>query len=337
MSAARRITCSWLEIRFTGNRKAKYASLSLAFVTAQKEVDTLARAIMMRRPQCREPRVFVLEALAVIYSFTAAAFSSDWLSISNDPGGLARLALPVATVLMLFLLRDAYADALNRRPGAGAVDAIAAYGLVVLLQAILLALLPELALPRWAPTQGGLVGFWIVVACRSLFQPGADRLPKAGPLSAEEIRWKSEEAGRKGACRTTGYLAFCALFSILAVWAVLIGRHGARAAWGLTLGGNLALMYRIFRQNFTLSSGLGGGFDAYRCRLRRQHAVLQGAGYWYYGALFPGVLLLLKGSFVYLYWLPLVVLIAAELNHRATERLLEDLKEIELACYVHTE
>jgi hypothetical protein len=94
-----------------------------------------------------------------------------------------------------------------------------------------------------------------------------------------------------------------------------------------------SFIYRILKQHSTPSSGLGGGFDAaYRRDLRRQHAVLQGAGYWYYGALLPGVLLLLKGSFVYLYWLPLVVLIAAELNHRATERLLGDLREIELPC-----
>jgi hypothetical protein len=180
-------------------------------------------ATEMTRPIYREPRVFVLEALAVIYSLTAAAFDSDWPSISSDPGGLARLALPAATVLIVFWLRDSYADPLNRRPSAGAIDAIAAYGLVFVLQMILSRLRPELALPRWAPTQGGLVGFWIVVACRSLFQPRADRLPKAGLLSAEEIRWKSEELERKGAHRTNGYLAFCALLSILALWAVPTG------------------------------------------------------------------------------------------------------------------
>jgi hypothetical protein len=292
---------------------------------------------MMRRLQYRELRVFVLEGLAVIYSFTAAAFNSDWPSISHDPGGLARLALPAATVLIVFWLRDAYANYPNPHPAAAAIDAIAAYGLVFLLQAILLAFRPELALPRWAPTQGGLVGFWIVVACRSLFQPRADRLQRAGLLSAEENRWKSEEAGRKGARRTGGYLTLCALFSILGVWSSLTGGPVARAAWCLILVANLVFFYRILKQNFTLSGGLRDGFDAYRRDLRRQHAVLQWAGYWYYGALLPGILLLLKGSFVYLYWLPLVVLIAAELNHRATERLLEDLKEIELACYVHTE
>jgi hypothetical protein len=293
---------------------------------------------MMRRPHCREPRVFVLVALAVIYSFTAAAFDSDWPSISSDPRGLARLALPAATVLIVFLLRDAYADPLNRRPAAAAVDAISAYGLVFFLQMILSALRPELALPRWAPTQGGLVGFWIVVACRSLFQPRADRLQRAGPLSAEEILWKSAELGTKGAHRTGGYLAFCALLSVLALWAVPTGGPIARAGWCLILTGNLVLIYLILKQHFTPSGGLRGGFDAaYRRDLRRQHAVLQGAGYWYYGALLPGVLLLLKGSFVYLYWLPLVVLIAAELNHRASEKLLENLKEIELPCYFHTE
>ena len=142
---------------------------------------------MMRPPQYWEPRVFVLEALAVIYSFTAAAFDSDWPSISSDAGGLVRLALPVATVLIVFLVRDAYADPLNRRPGAAAVDAICAYGLVFLLQMILSAFRPELALPRLAPTQGGLVGFWMVVACRSLFQPRDDRLQKAGLLQANHV------------------------------------------------------------------------------------------------------------------------------------------------------
>ena len=71
----------------------------------------------MRRPQYREPRVFVLEALAVIYSFTAAAFDSDWPSIPSDSSGLVRLALAAATVLIVFWLRDAYADPLNRRRG----------------------------------------------------------------------------------------------------------------------------------------------------------------------------------------------------------------------------
>jgi hypothetical protein len=292
---------------------------------------------MMLRPRYMEPRVFVLEALAVIYSFTAAAFDSDWPSISSDPSGLVRLALPAATVLIVFWLRDAYADPLNRRPSAAAVDAISAYGLVFVLQMILSRLRPELALPRWAPTQGGLVGFWIVVACRSLFQPRADRLPESGLLSAEEIRWKSEELGRKGAHRTGGYLVFCALLSMLALWAVPAGRPIARAGWCLILTGNLVLIYRILQQHFTRFGGLGGSFEIYRRALRHQYGVLQGAGYWYYGALFPGVLLLLKGSFVYLYWLPLVVLIAAELNHRAAERLLDDMKEIEVPCYVHTE
>jgi hypothetical protein len=292
---------------------------------------------MMLRPQYREPRVFVLEALAVIYSFTAAAFDSDWPSISSDPSGLVRLALPAATVLIVFWLRDVYADPLNRRPGAAAVDAISAYGLVFVLQMILSRLRPELALPRWAPTQGGLVGFWIVVACRSLFQPRVDRLPKAGLLSAEEIRWKSEELGRNGAHRIGGYLAFCALLSILALWAVSTGGPVTRAGWCLILTGNLVLIYRILKQHFAPFGGLGASFEVYRRDLRHQHSVIQVAGYWYYGALFPGVLLLLKGSFVYLYWLPLVVLIAAELNHRADERLLDDMKEIELPCYVHTD
>ena len=38
-----------------------------------------------------EIRIFLLEAVVVIYSFTAAAFRSDWPSIPNDPAALPRL------------------------------------------------------------------------------------------------------------------------------------------------------------------------------------------------------------------------------------------------------
>lgn len=49
-------------------------------------------------------------------------------------------------------------------------------------------------------------------------------------------------------------------------------------------------------------------------KLERQYAFFKYASYGYYGILLPSVMILLQGAQVYLYWLPLVVLILAELN-----------------------
>jgi hypothetical protein len=70
-----------------------------------------------------DKRIFLLQVLVVSYSFTAAAFRSDTPSIANDPGALARLAIPVAAAMFMLLLRDAFTSPAVRPPHASAVAA----------------------------------------------------------------------------------------------------------------------------------------------------------------------------------------------------------------------
>ena len=49
--------------------------------------------------------------------------------------------------------------------------------------------------------------------------------------------------------------------------------------------------------------------------------MLRGARFWYYGALFPASLVVLSGSKVYLYWIPIVILLFAEVNQSAAASL----------------
>jgi len=74
------------------------------------------------------------------------------------------------------------------------------------------------------------------------------------------------------------------------------GSLKTRAASGLLLAGTIYLFTQVHRSPECFS---------------------QRTSLWYYESLLPGVMLFLLGAPVYPYWLPLVVLIAAEWNHRA--------------------
>lgn len=111
-------------------------------------------------------RIFLLEALVVLYSLTAAAFRSDKPSIATDARGLVRLAIPAAAALVGLGIRDRLARNKTRSPHDTVIDVLAAYGLTLLSQAALMALAPEWILPRWAPTQGGFVGIILTPKAR---------------------------------------------------------------------------------------------------------------------------------------------------------------------------
>lgn len=262
-----------------------------------------------------EPRVLLLEAAVVIYSFTAAAFRSDWPSIVDDTAGLVRLAIPVIAALGGLVLRDAFTDRANRPPHATAVDVMAAYGLAALAEAATFILKPELALPRWAPTQGGFIGMVLLALTRALLVSPAQG---ESPLSAQEAVWRADQLRRKIAHIRRAYFGACVVFGSIALYGLLSGGLKARIASAWILAGTTYLVGRMTTRE--------ARFDgSYREELAGYQAFVRRASYWYYGSLLPGITLVLVGYPVYPYWLPLMVLIAAELNHREAENLRREL------------
>lgn len=114
-------------------------------------------------------RSLVLQAFVLTYSLTAGAFRSNPPSVMSDPEGLARLAIAVAVGVLGILIRDRVGRQNERSGNSLAVDLIVIYGLVIMSQLLLVFLRSELVLPRWAPTQGGFVGFILFAATRALF------------------------------------------------------------------------------------------------------------------------------------------------------------------------
>jgi hypothetical protein len=209
---------------------------------------------------------------------------------------------------------------------------IVAFALAFLSQVMLSVLKPDLVLPRWAPTQGGFVGISLVVASRSLFPPRAKLSPDVSPISVVEIGWKAEELGKRIGYSTKAYVATSVLFSLVALYFIVTGNPKTRAASCLLLAGTLYLVHQIREKDLTAAvptdASPNNSLDSYRRELQGQRAFLQRVSYWYYGSLVPATILSLLGYPVYLYWLPLVVLIAAELNHRAAEELRHELIEL---------
>jgi hypothetical protein len=262
-----------------------------------------------------EPRVLLLEAAVVIYSFMAAAFRSDWPSVTEDPAALVRLLIPVIAAMGGLLLRDAFADRANRPPHATAVDVIVAYGLAALTEVVLFALKPSLALPRWAPTQGGFVGMVLLALTRALFATPADG-PAANPTSELEAVWREAELRTKIAHTRRAYLGAWIILSLTAAYFLFSGSMKTRIASGWILGGTL---YALAQRRAPSGS--------YCAELESEHTSLRRVAWWYYGSLLPGITLALVGYPVYPYWLPLMVLIAAEWNQREMGRLAQESDE----------
>jgi hypothetical protein len=281
-----------------------------------------------------KPRIFLLEAATVVYSFTASAFQSDWPSVRDDPAGLVRLAIPASAVLLVLLVRNGY-SAESRSQLAPLLDVAAAFAFAVLSQIALAAVAPELTLPRWAPTQGTFVGWMFLTGLRSFFPPRPRTLagrPLRGPLFLEEIQYKAREFERTIWRRNRIANIVLAVLSIASIANFLASSSlRVRAACMAILSGALYVLVEIRRNGLPArawaNSGLVEYGNAYRTELQRQSALLQRVWYRYFASLLPGCFLLLQGSFVYPYILPLCILLFAEIHLREAEKLQHELDE----------
>lgn len=254
-------------------------------------------------------RSFVLQVLVLVYSLTAGSFHSNPPSVVNEPAGLIRLGIAVAAGMLGVVLLNRHSLARQSFPNATVLDIVVIYGLIVLSQVTLAFLNPALCMPYWAATQGGFVGFVLFVATRALFAaPGTDdddaSVEPGNELEQERIN------------RTNHQRMVYQIVSAIAV--ALSGLGLALAPWrgqiasALIMIGSVHLLWRAFAGRPGPAAG-----SADRVLL----AVLQSASGWYYLALLPASIVVLFGSKVYLFWVPIVILIFAEANQRAAASL----------------
>jgi len=287
-------------------------------------------------------RIFLLEAYTVIYSFTASAFHTDKPSIFEDPLAIVKLAIPVAIVLAVLLLRNAWSGGSARPQLASTIDVGLAFGLAVLSQAALWAWFPSLVLPRWRPTQGAWAAWLFLTELRTMFPPHSNMpeplVAAKQPMYLEEIRWRAEELLREFRLRNKwAYFVAAAILSVFGACFARTSVATARTGSALILAGTLYIVLELWT-GATRPIPAGDSFAPYRdfCRseLDRQSAQLRRIRRAYLGMLMPGLLLVLAGSMVYLYVILMYVFLIAELMHRAIVRLQQEHSDVSFACAV---
>ena len=254
-------------------------------------------------------RTFVLQVLVLAYSLIAGAFHANPPSFVNEPTGLIRLGIAVVAGMLGVAVRDRNSPARQRSPNSLLLDIVVIYGLIILSQVALAFLNTAFCLPSWAPTQGGFVGFMLFAATRALFAaPGAndgDGSVESGNVIGQD---RIKEANR----HRMAYQIASAIAAALSGLAFFLTPWRGQIASALIMIGSVHLLRRTFA---------GGTDPVARSADIILLAVLRSASGWYYFALLPASVIFLLGSKVYLYWVPIVILMFAEANQRATASL----------------
>ena len=249
-------------------------------------------------------RLRVLESVILGYSLLAGAFYSNPPS-PHEPEGWARLAIGVLAGMLALSIRDRRAARENRSPHAMVLDLLVAYGSVVASQMLMSLLRPALMLPRWAPTQGGFVGIVIFAATRALLPAMAD-----GDCDLLISAPGREPQGDRAYSRLRVVYGIAGLIGVgVGAISLMASSTRLRIASSLVVTGSAFLLSRTLSER---PAGSGRLDETAQACAR----IVQAAAIWYYGALFPASLVALFGAKVYLYWVPIVILIFAEVNLR---------------------
>ena len=120
--------------------------------------------------------IFFLTTCGVCYSVAAGIVN---LSLEGNPGALLRLVIPAFPAVLILLICNGFAAVEDRRRRAITLDIVAAMGVAAMTQLILLvALRPDLMLPRWCPSEGSVLAWLFIILLRAIFPPGT-KLPPA--------------------------------------------------------------------------------------------------------------------------------------------------------------
>ena len=158
------------------------------------------------------------------------------------------MAIPASAALLGLLLRNAYAvPQESPSPAPALLDGIVAIVFAFVSQKVLALFAPELLLPHWAPTQGGVWGLEFLVIVRHLMPPSGRLIEDVNPpLSMQELHWRLEEFDQNIEPLLKGHLIAAASTVILSLVLICTGTYlVAKLGAGLILDGALFLAYRL--------------------------------------------------------------------------------------------
>lgn len=281
----------------------------------------MSAGILTRIAHNTDARICFLETCGVTYLFIAGAFGSK-LELLTGVSDLPRLVIPTAAVMLVFLLRNAYRRSKESDYATAVIDVVLAMTAAVLSQILLTYVIPDWAMTRWAPTQGGYVGSLFVTLVRTLFPQGPKGQPASSnsPYTQDEIQWLASEFMKQVSKRNLATL----IVSSIAV---------AASSWGfaytetlrlrIAFSGIILFALAIFFGSITIGTSnatfVQSSPEVFRTDLKRQYRFLTWVFYGYVGLLLPATVVLLIGSHVYEFVVIVYMLLFAELILRKSE------------------
>ena len=154
---------------------------------------TIPLVIISRIRRTADPRVLLMQALALYASFLGAAWLTDRAFLS-EPWGLVRLAIPAGMAMLGLILEDAYAKPGRRSPLSLARGPVLGLGLALASQGMFRIGNPDLAVPNGIAVYGCAISLLLSSAVRMLFPPATDRLQGAN-VPAD---WLKQSGGSLG-------------------------------------------------------------------------------------------------------------------------------------------
>ena len=284
-----------------------------------------ASDVLMQIRKTTQARVALLEAFAVFYALTAGSTNSP-SSLAN-PIAIVRLAIPTLVIGVVLLLRNNWSDSKARAHSAAFVDIAFGFAAVLVSQAILALLKPELLLPQYRFTRGALIAWMFLTALRAWFPhrlKAARKIEAQTPITMERLRWNAIQFEVKiRQWSSWANLAAAAIIGLLALGLPFAGSLHAQLASGIFIAGAVYVAWIVHKRGSPGAAPLGGGWKVHtqycQTELQRQSVLLHRLWHWYFGSLIPGVLLLLQGSTIYGCFILTYVLLIGELLYRAIE------------------
>lgn len=281
----------------------------------------MSGSILTRIPLNTDARICFLEICGVTFVFIAGAFGSK-LELLTDVSDVPRLVIPMAAVMLVFLLRNAYRRSKESDYATAVVDVVLAMTAAILSQILLRYVFPEWAMPRWAPTQGGYVGSLYVMLVRTLFPQG----PKVQPTGShssyaeDEIQWLASEFMKQVSKRNFATLIVSSIAVSASSWGFA---HTETLRLRIAFSGIILFALAIFLWSLTIGTSnvtfVQSSPEAFGTELRRQHRFLKFVFYGYIGVLLPATAVFLIGTHVYEFVVIVYMLLFAELILRKSE------------------
>ena len=277
--------------------------------------------IVTRIAHNTDARICFLEICGVTYLFIAGAFGSR-LELLTGVSDVPRLVIPMAAVMLVFLLRNAYRRSKESDYANAVIDMVLAMTAAVLSQILLTYVIPDWKMPRWAPTQGGYVGSLFVTLVRTLFPQG----PKGQPANAssshgqDEIQWLASEFTQQVSKRNVATLIVSSIAVAASIWGFA---HTETLRLRIAFSGFSLFALAIFLGSITIGATkaafVQSSPEVFRTELKRQHRFLKWVFYGYVGLLLPATVVFLMGTHVYEFVVIVYMLLFAELILRKSE------------------